>query len=192
MVLDHERQPPYGLKRIGKPVASHAAVCVSSFCLHSDGAGESAHRQTHHDLGSPPLAYADMVLRSDLPHTAVPSEGHDSLVPWTGTTSVSRANLHSGETSSECQSPVNQVSVLAEMPCVPPWCTKHRHDPQPHLLDIQSLPGSHLCVPRWLERHHPGCTLHTPLDASSGARGVYYLLPTCCLLCPIGCHECCS
>lgn len=73
---------------------AYAVVCISSFHPHSGGAGESLLRESHHDLGSPSLAYAYMVLRPDLPcvrgaldtaHSqgpAVPGEGNN-LAPVT-------------------------------------------------------------------------------------------------------------
>lgn len=58
--------PPYMHMRISTSVALHTVVHISSHCPDSDGAGQSMHREAHHDLGSPPLAYPDMVLRPDL------------------------------------------------------------------------------------------------------------------------------
>lgn len=118
-------------------MAMHAAVCASSFPHCPGGAEESAHGETQHGLGSPPLSYTDVVFRPGLPCVVtalgttptVPGEGHDTapvscplvaygLAPECELL-LSRAVVPpNSENDLERYSRVHQVSVVIEMLCV--------------------------------------------------------------------------
>lgn len=88
---------PLGSGTLAHPFP-HTLLCAFPPFAHIQTVLERvAHRRTHHDLGSSPLAYVDIVLRPGLPRTGRAL----GTAPLWGLTSTGR------EKDSECQSPVH-------------------------------------------------------------------------------------